>query len=324
MFLMNIHFLRNSEIDRSAWDKCIAGSFNSSLCVFSWFLDLLCENWDALIEGDYESVMPLPTKHVFGKEIIYLPYFTQEFGIFSNIPINPDKTRAFLEAIPQHFSYFRIMLNKYNPVNIRDFNFAVRTRYELDLIEPYYRLAADITPDLQTKLNLAMANGFSYSAGLSPGNLINFIQGKRIRLPRALYRDDFRLLRSVIAGLISHKSGELFGVYDRHNELSSVSLFAWTNARINLIFQVVSPDRIQDYPHLFLIDRIIDKYSETRTTLLFESVDLPFPSVLYRDFGARETTCLEIFRNRLPFPLNLLIHYRIFNTCFSSSHASWS
>jgi hypothetical protein len=321
---MNIQYLKNSDIDMNAWDKCIAGSFNGSICAYSWFLDLICENWDALVEGNYESIMPLATKRFFGKGIVCLPYFAHEFGIFSYNPVNPAKTRAFIEAIPQHFSFYSIMLSKYNPVESKEFNVVMHTRFELDVIKPYYKLSADFAPDLQCKLNLAMAYGFNFSAGLSPNNLIRFITEKKIRLPREVYRHDYRLLRSLVAGLIRYKSGELYGVYDQHNELSSVSLLAWINTRINLIFQVIAPDKIQNYPHLFFIDRILDKYSETNTTLLFESVNVPYSPTLYKDFGARETNCLEIFRNKLPFPHNLLINYRIFNTCLPSSHSSRS
>lgn len=321
---MNIQYLSNHDIDKDAWDRCIAGSFNGSLCAYSWFLDLICENWDALVEGRYESVMPLATKKFLGKKIICLPYFSTGFGIFSGIPVNQAKTRAFIDAIPPHFNYYRIMLNKYNPVDIINFNSVVHLRYELDLIKPYHKLAADIAPDMQRKLNLAVAHGLFYSAGLSPNDMIRFITDKNIQVPQELYQNDYRLLRTVVAALIRYKSGELFGVYDRHNELSSVSLLAWTRNQVHLIFQVIAPDNIRDYPHLFLIDRIMDKYAETNTTLLLETSGIPFSPALYRDFGARETRCHEIVHNKLPFPINMLINYRIFNTCLSSAHSSRS
>jgi hypothetical protein len=125
-----------------------------------------------------------------------------------------------------------------------------------------------------------------------------------------------------MAGLIRYKSGDLYGLFDQHNEISSVALVAWMNNRINLVFQATAPDKIKDFPDLFLIDRIIDKYSETNTTLLFDSVIFMKYPVMFKEFGARETTSIEIFQNKLPFPRNLFINYRIFNTCLSSSQSS--
>ena len=321
---MSIRYLNNREIDISAWDKCIAASFQGSIYAFSWYLDLVCENWDALVEENYQSVMPLPTHRFFGRDIIFLPYFLNELGIFSITPVNPSKTQAFIEAIPHNFAYYRILLNKYNPLDLKDNSLIIRTRYELDLIKPYYKLAGDFSPEMQQKLDMAMAHGFSFITGLSPNDLIQFITKKKITLPGPVTRHNFRLLRSIMAGLIRYKSGELYGVYDSHNELASIALFAWINNQINLIFQVVAADKQNHFAHLFLIDRFVDKYSETNTTLVFDSVIKPLSPIRYKDFGARETNHIEIIHNALPFPLNHFIHYPIFNTFFSSSQMASS
>jgi len=319
---MNIHYLRNHEIDIKAWDKCIARSFNGSISAYSWVLDIICENWDALVEDQYESVMPLPKQRIFGKEVVYMPCFANDLGIFSFNPVNPAKTRAYIDALSQHFDYYRIVLNKYNPLYHPDFKPVTHVGYELDMIKPYFKLTTDFVPDLQRKLNIAMARGFSFAGGLLPNDLINFIVERKIRVPREVVKYEYRLLRSVISGLISNKAGKLYAVYDPFNELAAVLLVTWINTRINLTFQVVAPDRVQDDPQLFLIDRIIDQYAETNSTLHFGPVIPPYASSIYMDFGARKTYCLEIYRNNLPFPYNRLINYRILNTFLSSVHSS--
>lgn len=318
---MSIRYLRNHEIDINAWDKCIATSFHASIYSFSWYLDLVCENWDGLVEDDYKSVMPLPTHRFLGKDIIFLPVFLYELGIFSVTPINPDKTRAFIEAIPDSFAYYRIILNKYNPVDPKTVSLIMRTHYELDLIKPYYKLSGAFDSEMQRKLNLAMARGFSFISGLSTNDLLRFISEKKISVPRPCRQHNFKLLRSIIAGLLRYKSGELYGVYDSHNELASVGLFAWINNRINLIFQVVAIDQLNDFAHLFLIDRFVEKYSETNSTLVFDSTIKSLSPTCYKEFGAHETNHFEVIRNKLPFPLRLFIHYNLFNTFLSSSQA---
>lgn len=321
---MSIRYLQHHEINNNAWDKCIASSFHGSIYSFSWYLDLVCENWDALVEDDYISVMPLPVHRFFGKEIIFLPVLLNELGIFSTLPITPEKTRAFIEAVPRKFTYYRIILNKYNPVEINDINPILRTHYELDLIQPYYKLVGDFDAGIQRKLHLAMTRGFSFISGLAPNDLILFITNNKIKVPPEMSKHNFRLLRSIIAGLIRYKSGELYGVYDNHNELASAALFAWINNRISMIFQVVATNHLADFAHLFLIDRFVEKYSETNTTLVFDSSIKSSSAIYYVDLGARETNHFEIIRNGLPFPLNILIHYRIFNTFLSSSQTATS
>jgi hypothetical protein len=290
----------------NAWDNCIAGSFNGSVYACSWYLDLVCERWDALVEDDYLSVMPLITRRYLGQNIIFMPYFINELGIFSKTPINSAKTDHFIKAIPSRFVYYRILLNKYNPIDNKKIPHIIRQRFELDLIKPYHKLAGDFVPDLRRKLNMAVALKFSFIKGLAPNDLIHFIVENKIRVDKTISNNDFRLLRTIIAGLIRYRSGELYGVYNQHNDLASAALFTWFNNHINLLFQVVAPDQQQNLPGLFLIDRFIDKYSETNTILSFDPpFESLYPSQLI-DFGARESCFPEITRDQLPFYVKLI------------------
>ncbi len=302
---MNIQYLKNSEINTKAWDNCIAGSFNGTLHGCSWYLDLICEQWEALIEDDYKSVMPLIIRKHCGMETLGLPALTPELGIFSKEPINAAKTRNFIDSIPARFRFYRIMLNKFNPLDPGDLPVRFQKKYELDLIEPYHKLSGNFKEDLRSKLNLAMARGFAMVKGLSPNDLIRFINRNSIRVKKPVSNNNYRLLRTIMAGLIRYKSGELFGVYNNHNQLASVVLVSWFMNRIYLQLQVTDPGQVEDYPHLFLIDRIIEKYAETNTTLIFEyQPDLADPG-FYPDFNAQESLLVEIIRNRLPFYFRL-------------------
>jgi hypothetical protein len=298
---MNIHYLKNKEIDTKAWDKCIAGSFNGTLHACSWYLDLICEKWDALVEDQYKTVMPLAITRRWGREIIELPLFSHELGIFSGEPITASKTQSFIESVPSRFKYYRILLNKYNPIQSLSASFIIRKKYELDLIKPYHRLAGDFTPELRSKLNLAMARRFTLVNGLSVQALINFITSCGISLPKKVSDHNFRLLRLIIAGLTQYKSGELYGIFDIHNQLASVALFTWYISRLYLQFQVTPALHLKDFPHLFLIDRFIEKYAETNSTLSFGFPAYNSDFEKYIGFSARESHLVEITRNKLPF-----------------------
>ncbi|HJZ39026.1 MAG TPA: hypothetical protein VJ203_01530 [Bacteroidales bacterium] len=298
---MGIRYLKNSEIDVNAWDKCISESFNGNIYALSWFLDLICDTWDALVEDDYLSVMPLITRRYLGRDIIYDHGFAGELGIFSRTPINVDKTALFIMAIPNRFRYYRIVLNKYNPLDEKETPHTSKRRFELDLIKPYYKLAGDFDPGIRQKLNLATARGMSFIKGLSPNDMIMFIIEKNIPVDKNIRINNYRLLRTIMAGLIRYNSGEICGVYNQHNDLASAGLFAFAKNNINLLFQVTSPEQNQDFPHLFLIDRFIEKYAETNTTLSFGIPVNPAATLPFAGFGARESTIAVITRNDLPF-----------------------
>ena len=56
-----IRFVEHNEVDTDKWDQCIKRSINSTPYAFSWYLDIVVSNWNALILNDYEAVFPLPT-----------------------------------------------------------------------------------------------------------------------------------------------------------------------------------------------------------------------------------------------------------------------
>ena len=321
---MSIRFAYHQEIDIKEWDNCIARSFNTSIYSYSWYLDLVCDKWNALIEDKYIAVMPLPAYRFFGQDVILPPPLAYELGIFSQIPINHLKTHEFISAIPTRFSFYSTVLNKYNPVETGIQACKTCLRIEIDLIEPYHKLYGNYSSGLRQQLHTAISKGYSFSSGLSPNDLIRFIQENRIRIPLIMRRKKFRLVKSMIAALIHFKTGELFGVYDNHNELVSVALFSWNGSQINLLFHLNAPGRDSTFGHALLIDKFVEKYAETYATLvIYKDPAIVFP-VPYLDFGGEETFNCEIRRNKLPFPLNRLIYYSILTTFMGSSQIAKS
>ena len=64
-----IHYLKHHRIDKARWDRCISKAVNSRVYACSWYLDLVCPGWEALVEEDYTSVFPLTSRW---KGIYYL------------------------------------------------------------------------------------------------------------------------------------------------------------------------------------------------------------------------------------------------------------
>ena len=50
-----IQYLLNHQIDKTKWDATIAECGN--IYAFSWYLDIVHPQWEALVEDDYQSVM---------------------------------------------------------------------------------------------------------------------------------------------------------------------------------------------------------------------------------------------------------------------------
>ena len=297
-----IAYLRHVDIDVRKWNTCINRSFNATIYAYSWFLDLFSEHWDALVEDDYHSVMPLFTKRILGRRIIYTPKAIRELGIFSRDPVPSEKTTQFLTSIPRRFFHFHILLNKYNPLEAH-WSGNRLVHFSLDLIRPYHKIVENFDVELRRRLNRSVARQQIFIKGLSPNDLINFIRTRRIPVDHFIRNNHFRILRSLIASLIRNGTGELVGVYDRHNNLSSAAVFAWINYRIILLFMAVDPRQAEETPHLFLIDRIIDRYAETNSILSFEFLNNDLTAEIIRGFGAGESSLMEVTSGKIPFYL---------------------
>ena len=110
-----IQYLQHNQIDKAKWDATMAKCGN--IYAYSWYLDVVHPNWEALVEDDYQSVMPLTGGKKFGVNYLFQPYFVQQLGVFSKAPMTPEKTEEFLNAIPKKYRFAEIRLNESNTFN---------------------------------------------------------------------------------------------------------------------------------------------------------------------------------------------------------------
>jgi len=110
---VSIKYVPYQELNFSKWDRCIDTAYNREIYAYSWFLDSVTNHWDALVENDYDKVMPLPVSSFMGKSFIYQPLMAPELGIFS--PILFTKTRL--------MNLLTLFLKNINTLNFLSINF---------------------------------------------------------------------------------------------------------------------------------------------------------------------------------------------------------
>lgn len=118
---MNIKYLKNNQIDKIKWDECIEKSYNSHIYGFTWFLDIMTDNWDAIILNDYDAVMPLNTGRKYFINYIYNPNFVNRFNIYSENHKSEDLLVPFLEKIPKKFQIIDLNLDFITEREIKNF-----------------------------------------------------------------------------------------------------------------------------------------------------------------------------------------------------------
>ena len=77
-----IHYVKREDLEVAKYNDCIENSIQSRIYAFSWYLDIVADNWDVLVLNDYEAVMPVPFRRKFGVNYVYPPFWLLELRSF--------------------------------------------------------------------------------------------------------------------------------------------------------------------------------------------------------------------------------------------------
>ena len=105
--------LSRHEIDDQRWNEAIQTSLNARPYALTWYLDAVTPQWEALVYGDYEAVMPLPVKKRFGIRYYVQPRWTQQLGIFATRALPDDVVNAFWDALSH--AVYALKINAISP-----------------------------------------------------------------------------------------------------------------------------------------------------------------------------------------------------------------
>ena len=304
---MRIRYFKNNEINYYRWDRCIKNSFNSLIYGYSWYLNTVCQNWDALIEGDYETVMPLPIVRKLGFKGIKTPNFIGSLGIFSSKLISNEKIESFFDAIPYKIGFINLNINKFNRLNRTRQKVTEKSQYELDLVKPYNKISQQYDPVLKEQLEKAKRFKLSFLKSISPNELLNLVKTQsKISLNPQIEQDNLKLLRILISTSLRYQFGELFGVYDAFNNLSTAAFFVWSENRAILLYSATTLEGFHENGFHFLIDNFIHLYSGKFVTLIFDYIGSAAIAETYKQFGAIESQYQNIIINRYPILSSML------------------
>lgn len=298
--------LKNNEIDRERWDECIRKSFNGIIYAYSWYLDQVAPQWEALVEGEYKSVMPLVTGKKIGIRYLFPPFFVQQLGVFSVNKLTADDVLQFLKAVPGEFRYWEINLNTFNKVVGTDFEYRPNLTHELDLIEPYESIRKNYSDNTKRNVKKGEQSGIALTVNPSKEEIITLFRTGRGRDVKALQEPQYDILRRLLQALDSRGRLHVRGVSDENGKLLAGAFFVDANGKVIFLFSGLSEEGKEKGAMYLLIDRFISENSQKNLVLDFEGSNDPQLARFYRGFGAKECVYLQARCNRLPWPISLL------------------
>jgi hypothetical protein len=296
-----IQYLTRNEIDDKKWNDRVEGSSNGLIYAFSYYLDALCDNWDAFIIDDYNAIMPLPWSKKAGIKYIYAPPFIQQLGIIGNHEAT--SYTELLKRIKKKFRYGDIFFNYSQSVQIP---VVKKINFVLSLNKSYVELASNFTNDLKKNLKAANPQAFFLTTD-HPHNQV-------IKIFKESYRQRMQHVSEFEFEKFSHlcdqlkEKNKLFTrtIKNSKNEVLATALFLIDNRRIYNVMNTTTIEGRKLKANHFLLNEVIKEFSGSNLLFDFEGSDLPGVKEFYQNFGPVNQPYFHWHFNFLPFPLNLL------------------
>lgn len=299
---MLIKYIQREHLDEEKYNDCIENSIQSNSYAFSWYLDIVCDNWDVLVLDDYEAVMPIPWRKKYGIKYVYPPLWVLQLGVYSNEAINENE---FLIHLFSTFKFVELRMNTHNNVELYSEFLQLKQCQKLAINTTYSSILSKYRKDRKKDLQKATTADLIEKWNDHPSNLIELFKNNIGKRTPNIKENDYQNLEKLIAICIQKKVGEILAVYDKKNKLvASVFLLKHKNSITKLISSTNLKDR-KNGANTFLIDRVIFKYHKDFSVFNFGGSSIKSVASFSKSFGAETEKYHQLKMNKLPKVLQL-------------------
>lgn len=295
-----IKYLTNGQVDKQKWDACIDQASNGLIYAYSAYLDSMAKNWDALVLGDYEAVMPLTWNKKYGIHYLYQPPFTACLGIFGQ-QLHAAVVNDFLQAIPVKFKYWDIYLNHGNFFKLAGFALYERMNYVLPLNAPYESLQDNYKDNIKRNIKRSEKLDLIINKNIAVAEVL-LLAREQSKDFAALAPEDFEHFQKLYLLLYKKEKATTYGVYTKEGQLIAAAVFFFSHNRAYYILVGNHPNGKTLGASHALINAFIKDHAGQNLLLDFEGSDISSLARFYSSFGSKEEKYSAIKLNRLPAP----------------------
>ena len=259
---MDIRFVPQEEIDKVKWNSCVHYANNGNVFGYMWYLNHVAKDWDALVEGDYESVFPLVwRKDWLGRKEMYQPSLMRELGIYSINVLSEKRVGAFLDAIPAEYQSVKINLNEQNiQIDEGKHDISTRTNYQILLTQPYEKIRAAYSPDFEQQLSLSGEYSLLPTTSIKPEKVADFY--RKYAKDRRQVDWNFHALQRIMYNVLHRGWGFASGVLDEKGELLACNFFIYSHKKAISLLPLQSPKGAEQGALAYLMDIFIRKHAD--------------------------------------------------------------
>lgn len=304
---MSIRYVQATDLDTDQWDKTLKEDPRALIYATSWYLDTLGEDWDALVLGDYEAMLPIVHRKKFRQSYIFRPTGVQQLGLHGKDSDSPELLRDFLNAIPSEYRFIDLFTNAHNSIDLlpKGWKSKPQTNLLLDLEGSYEHIYGKFSSNTRRNIRKSAKNGFRIFEYDSPEVLITLFrnnQGTRYKVTSEFYQRILHLMHV----LIHKRRGAVWTIHDERNSpIAGIFVMEYKD-RATLLFTATDELGRESHALTFLINEYLVFRSGHLEVFDFEGSNVSGIQRYYAGFGAREDNYEHLSLNRLPWPIRWL------------------
>lgn len=295
-----IRYIRHKDIDLAKWDRCVESSVNRRIYAHSWYLGIVSPGWDALVSDDYRRVFPVTHRLKAGISYLSQPFFAQQLGLFSDVPVQDEELNLFLNELRQRFRLTEIQLNSFNHPDPEQWETVWRKNHELELDSDYELLRKNYPQNTRRNIRKAVDQGVFTRELTNPGELIAMFREGRGDAEGKLRGPDYQRMGQIMHHILLTGQGFLLGAFSSEQQMDAAACFAKDGNRLYFLFAASAPQARDSGAMFYLIDKVIRDHAGRPLVLDFEGGDSADLGRFYKGFGARESLYPLVRINRLP------------------------
>lgn len=307
-----IRYIPHNEINKDKWNSCVCQSLYPTVFADFYFLTFAVPSWGALVEDDYEKVMPLPERSKFFVDYVFTPYGFVRLGIFSKEKLTETVVMDFINAIPQRFKQIDLFLNPEIPSGILEGISVEMVSHKLDLSTGYDIISRSFSENTRRNIRKAEAFDLVLTNDIEIYEIVELFKNNKGREKKAFAREKEYDLFEKMAWFAGKRGWvEISGVRDKTGRLIAGAIFLKDFDRWRFWFSGRDANNSEARPLFFLMNEFIKKHAGEKMILDFDGSRDENVSRFYRGFGGERFTFPMLNFSRSAFLVKCLGLYRL-------------
>lgn len=280
------------------YNSCVHYAVQGHITGYSWYQDAVAREWDVLVEGDYESVMPLfYRKTWWGGNQLYLPELIRTGGIYSIHVLSKPRVNQFLNCIPKQYGRGELQLSEGTPwVEGSFWKHESKESWLVSTQMSYEELSGNYSADYLRRLDIANSSSLFPASASKPETLAQFWKSQKSK--KNSQSPDVHALQRIQYQIAHRGWGSPVAAQDDAGNLLAFYYVGYTPGRISILLSAFSEKGLAAEAPAFLLDQLLQRHAGAPAVIDFLVTGSTHPELMAKLFQEVSGTAISSFRIR--------------------------